>query len=166
MKTFSGYLNSVESTRVSFGDQQEPVRVFRFEPRRRLVSKFVQIPDILHKVVCLVHGLVIPMMSASWRGIVPIRKGRDLAVKITRGMESIKAVAIPVNRIRCPGPEVTNTTRPFPSPWHIRRPHELQPAHAGLRPAGRGPLTRRKGKNGSTWIIENNFHPSFLDIRQ
>ncbi|MNV63052.1 hypothetical protein D3C71_1556290 [compost metagenome] len=59
-------------------------------------------------------GIVIPVMSASWKASVPIRLEKTLPVITTNGVESIYAVAIPVTRFVAPGPEVAIHTPGLP----------------------------------------------------
>ena len=65
-------------------------------------------------MLCLVIGMVMPVMSASWNASVPI-SGRDCCpVMATSGIESMWASAIGVTRFVAPGPDVAmhTPTRP------------------------------------------------------
>ena len=64
--------------------------------------------------LCLVIGMVMPVMSASWKASVPMSARATLPVMATTGIESIYAVAMPVTRLVAPGPEVAmhTPTRP------------------------------------------------------
>src|ERR687884_546574 len=53
-------------------------------------------------------GMVIPVMSASWKASVPIMLLGTLAVIATRGTESICALQMPVTRFVAPGPLVAH----------------------------------------------------------
>ncbi len=59
---------------------------------------------------CLTIGMVIPVMSHSWKASVPIRFERTWPVMQTSGVESIHASAIGVTRFVAPGPEVAMAT--------------------------------------------------------
>ena len=68
----------------------------------------------LIKKLCLTHERVIPTASTSWKASLPI-KGEGTWPEITTiGIESMKAVAIPVTALVIPGPEVTKTTPGLP----------------------------------------------------
>ena len=65
-------------------------------------------------MLCLVIGIVMPVMSASWKASVPI-SGRDCCpVMATIGIESMCASAIGVTRFVAPGPEVAMHTPTLP----------------------------------------------------
>ena len=55
-------------------------------------------------------GIVMPVMSHSWKASVPIRYERTWPVMQTSGVESIHASAIGVTRFVAPGPEVATAT--------------------------------------------------------
>ena len=59
-------------------------------------------------------GSVIPVISISWKASEPIRDEPTFPVIATMGVESMKAVAIPVTRFVAPGPDVANTTPGLP----------------------------------------------------
>ena len=59
-------------------------------------------------------GLDMPIMSVSWKASVPIRWEATWPEITTIGIESIKAVAIPVIAFVAPGPDVTRTTPGLP----------------------------------------------------
>ena len=59
---------------------------------------------------CLTIGIVIPVMSHSWKASVPISWERTWPVTQTSGVESIQASAIGVTRLVAPGPEVAKAT--------------------------------------------------------
>ncbi len=64
--------------------------------------------------LCLVIGIVMPEMSASWKASVPINCRPTWPVMATTGIESIWASASGVTRLVAPGPEVAihTPTRP------------------------------------------------------
>lgn len=59
---------------------------------------------------CLVIGMVMPTMSASWKASVPISVEKTCPVMQTIGTESMYASAIAVTRFVAPGPEVAMAT--------------------------------------------------------
>ncbi|VXB82747.1 hypothetical protein NOCARDAX2BIS_370036 [Nocardioides sp. AX2bis] len=65
--------------------------------------------------LCLVIGIVMPRMSASWNASVPIIEAPTWPVIATRGTESMCASASGVTRFVAPGPEVAmqTPTRPL-----------------------------------------------------
>ncbi len=65
--------------------------------------------------LCLVIGIVMPRMSASWKASVPIIVAPTCPVIATRGTESMWASASGVTRLVAPGPEVAmhTPTRPL-----------------------------------------------------
>ena len=63
---------------------------------------------------CLTIGIVIPVMSHSWKASVPIRVDRTWPVMQTSGVESIHASAIGVTRLVAPGPDVAIATPTCP----------------------------------------------------
>ena len=60
--------------------------------------------------LCLVIGIVMPRMSASWKASVPIIDAPTWPVIATRGTESMWASASGVTRLVAPGPEVAMQT--------------------------------------------------------
>ena len=64
--------------------------------------------------LCLVIGIVMPRMSASWKASVPIAFELTCPVMATMGTESMWASARGVTRLVAPGPEVAmhTPTRP------------------------------------------------------
>jgi len=64
--------------------------------------------------LCFVIGMVIPMMSVSWKASRPQRSLSTWAVMATSGVESMQAVAIPVTRFVAPGPDVARQTPTLP----------------------------------------------------
>ncbi len=66
-----------------------------------------------HRKLCLVIGIVMPEMSASWKASVPISPARPDRVIATTGIESI-CVGQRVTRLVAPGPDVAmhTPTRP------------------------------------------------------
>ena len=64
--------------------------------------------------LCLVTGIVMPVVSTSWKLSRPRREASTLPVIKTTGMESINAEAMPVTRLVEPGPEVARQTPVFP----------------------------------------------------
>ena len=68
----------------------------------------------LTSMLCLVTGIVMPVMSASWKASVPISARVCWPVIATTGTESIWASASGVTRFVAPGPEVAmhTPTRP------------------------------------------------------
>ena len=59
-------------------------------------------------------GIVMPLVSASWKPSVPIRSVRTWPVRNTVGTESMIASAIGVTRFVAPGPEVASATPTCP----------------------------------------------------
>ncbi len=66
---------------------------------------------------CLVMGMVMPTMSASWKPSVPISDSATWPVIATSGIESMFASAMGVTRLVAPGPEVAIVTPTFPVAW-------------------------------------------------
>jgi hypothetical protein len=64
--------------------------------------------------LCLVIGIVMPEMSASWKASVPISPRPTCPVMATTGIESIWASASGVTRLVAPGPEVAMQTPTLP----------------------------------------------------
>ena len=64
--------------------------------------------------LCLVIGMVIPRMSASWNASVPSSGEPTCPVMATIGTESRYASAIGVTRFVAPGPEVAMQTPTLP----------------------------------------------------
>ncbi len=62
-------------------------------------------------------GMVMPVMSASWKASVPISDRPTCPVMATTGMESICASASGVTRFVAPGPEVAIITPTRPVAW-------------------------------------------------
>ena len=60
--------------------------------------------------LCLVIGIVMPRMSASWKASVPIIAAPTCPVTATIGTESMWASASGVTRLVAPGPEVAMQT--------------------------------------------------------
>src|SRR4051794_12025403 len=60
--------------------------------------------------LCLVIGIVMPRMSASWNASVPIEAAPTWPVTATIGTESMCASASGVTRVVAPGPEVAMQT--------------------------------------------------------
>lgn len=67
--------------------------------------------------LCLVIGMVIPQMSASWKASVPISPRPTCPVIATTGTESICASASGVTRFVAPGPDVAMQTPTLPVAW-------------------------------------------------
>ena len=63
---------------------------------------------------CLTTGIVMPIVSASWKPSVPSRSVRTWPVMNTTGTESIIASQIGVIRLVAPGPLVANATPTLP----------------------------------------------------
>ena len=61
-----------------------------------------------------VIGIVMPVISISWKLSFPRRDTPTLQVMATIGIESIYAVAIPVTRLVAPGPLVARHTPTLP----------------------------------------------------
>ena len=61
-----------------------------------------------------VIGMVMPVISISWKLSFPRRDTPTLQVMATIGIESIYAVAIPVTRLVAPGPLVARHTPTLP----------------------------------------------------
>ena len=64
--------------------------------------------------LCLVIGIVMPRMSASWKASVPIDGAATWPVMATIGTESMYASAIGVTRLVAPGPDVAMQTPTLP----------------------------------------------------
>ena len=65
-------------------------------------------------MLCLVIGMVMPVMSASWNASVPISARLCWPVIATTGIESMWASAIGVTRLVAPGPDVAMQTPTLP----------------------------------------------------
>ena len=63
---------------------------------------------------CLTTGIVMPIVSASWKPSVPSSSVRTWPVMNTTGTESIIASQIGVIRFVAPGPLVANATPTLP----------------------------------------------------
>ena len=66
------------------------------------------------RVLCFVIGMVMPVMSASWKPSRPMSQLTTEPVMQTSGIESIQASAMPVTRFVAPGPEVAQHTPALP----------------------------------------------------
>ena len=66
------------------------------------------------RALCLVIGIVMPVMSASWKPSRPISQLTTEPVMQTRGTESIQALAMPGTGLVAPGPEVAQQTPALP----------------------------------------------------
>ncbi len=64
--------------------------------------------------LCLVIGMVMPQMSASWKASVPMRPRVCCPVMATTGTESMFASASGVTRLVAPGPDVAMHTPTLP----------------------------------------------------
>jgi hypothetical protein len=62
----------------------------------------------------LVMGMVMPVMSTSWKASLPIMVRGTCPVMATIGEESMKALASPVTRLVAPGPLVARQTPVLP----------------------------------------------------
>jgi hypothetical protein len=62
------------------------------------------------RIECFTIGIVIPVVSASWKPSVPSSSVRTCPVRNTVGTESMTASAIGVTRLVAPGPEVASAT--------------------------------------------------------
>ena len=62
--------------------------------------------------LCFTHGRVMPTVS-HWKASRPIACVGTWPVRITSGIESMYAVAMPVTALVTPGPEVTRQTPTF-----------------------------------------------------
>jgi hypothetical protein len=69
---------------------------------------------LVTRKLCLVIGMVMPRMSASWKASVPMAALPTCPVIATIGTESMCASAIGVTRLVAPGPEVAMQTPTFP----------------------------------------------------
>ena len=67
--------------------------------------------------LCLVTGIVMPRMSASWKASVPIAWLGTWPVIATIGTESMCASASGVTRLVAPGPDVAMQTPTLPVAW-------------------------------------------------
>ena len=65
-------------------------------------------------MLCLTIGMVMPIVSASWKPSVPSRSVRTWPVMNTTGTESIIASQIGVTRLVAPGPLVPRDTPTLP----------------------------------------------------
>jgi len=72
---------------------------------------------LVTRKLCLVIGIVIPEMSASWKPSVPIRAVDTWPVIATIGTESMYASASGVTRFVAPGPLVAMQTPVRPVAW-------------------------------------------------
>ncbi|RPK31891.1 hypothetical protein EES39_39865 [Streptomyces sp. ADI92-24] len=72
---------------------------------------------LVTRKLCLVIGMVMPTMSASWKASVPIDLEGTWPVIATSGTESMCASAIGVTRLVAPGPEVAMHTPTLPVAW-------------------------------------------------
>jgi hypothetical protein len=68
----------------------------------------------LTRKLCFTQGRVMPTVSTSWKASLPITGVGTWPVRMTIGIESMCAVAIPVTALVAPGPEVTSTTPTLP----------------------------------------------------
>ena len=71
-------------------------------------------PGSITKVLCLVMGRVMPVVSVSWKASVPMEARATCPTTATTGTESIWAVAMPVTRLVAPGPDVAQHTPTLP----------------------------------------------------
>lgn len=69
---------------------------------------------LVTRKLCLVIGMVMPTMSASWKASVPIALDTTCPVIATSGTESMCASAIGVTRLVAPGPDVAMHTPTLP----------------------------------------------------
>jgi hypothetical protein len=67
--------------------------------------------------LCLVTGIVIPVVSHSWKASVPIADSGTCPVTTTRGMESSMASHSGVTMLVAAGPLVTMATPGRPVAW-------------------------------------------------
>ncbi len=72
---------------------------------------------LVTRKLCLVIGMVMPTMSASWKASVPIALEETWPVIATSGTESMCASAIGVTRFVAPGPDVAIQTPTLPVAW-------------------------------------------------
>ena len=77
------------------------------------ITRGISSPERTRKL-CLVIGIVMPEMSASWKASVPISVRPTCPVIATTGIESICASASGVTRLVAPGPEVAMQTPTLP----------------------------------------------------
>ena len=71
-------------------------------------------PGSVTRKLCLVTGIVMPVMSASWKASLPTTGVGTCPVIATSGTESIFASASAVTRLQPPGPEVAIATPTLP----------------------------------------------------
>ena len=71
-------------------------------------------PALVTRKLCLVIGIVMPRMSASWKASVPMAALATWPVIATIGTESMCASAIGVTRLVAPGPDVAMQTPTLP----------------------------------------------------
>ncbi len=69
---------------------------------------------LVTSMLCFVTGIVMPVMSASWKASLPTTGIGTWPVMATSGTESIFASASGVTRLHPPGPEVAMTTPTLP----------------------------------------------------
>ena len=69
---------------------------------------------LVTRKLCLVIGIVMPRISASWKASVPMKDEDTWPVIATIGTESILASAMGVTRFVAPGPEVAMQTPTLP----------------------------------------------------
>ena len=72
---------------------------------------------LVTRKLCLVTGIVMPRMSASWKASVPIAALGTWPVMATIGTESMCASASGVTRLVAPGPDVAMQTPTLPVAW-------------------------------------------------
>ena len=71
-------------------------------------------PGSVTRKLCFVTGIVMPVMSASWKASLPTAGMGTCPVIATIGTESIFASASAVTRLQPPGPEVAIATPTLP----------------------------------------------------
>ena len=77
------------------------------------ITRAMSSPSRTRKL-CLVIGMVMPEMSASWKASVPISARPTWPVIATTGIESMYASASGVTRLVAPGPDVAMHTPTLP----------------------------------------------------
>ena len=110
-----GQLNVHGACSTSFGmsTSTAPGRPLAAMWKASAITRGMSSPSRTRKL-CLVIGMVMPEMSASWKASVPISERPTCPVTATTGIESICASASGVTRLVAPGPEVAIMTPTFP----------------------------------------------------
>src|SRR3972149_595809 len=84
------------------------------------------------RALCFVIGMVMPVMSASWKPSRPMSQLTTAPVTQTSGTESIQALAMPVTRFVAPGPEVEQVGQGWPGGADARVVDDLAVGEWGI----------------------------------